>query len=190
MFERFTSSARDVVKGAAGHCERTRSEAVTEEHLLLSLLDAAGTRASSALSALGVDRRREALEGALGEARRRGGISRRDAEALAGLGIDIAGIVARVEGTHGPGALAAGREPGRRRPAGHRPFTRDAKAVLERSLRAALARGERHIGDEHLLLALATGPGVVADVLTEYGASRSEVERVLGDGGERRPKAG
>ncbi|MEV6670050.1 Clp protease N-terminal domain-containing protein [Streptomyces sp. NPDC051162] len=188
MFERFTSSARDVVKGAVGHSERTGAEAVTEEDLLLSLLDSAGTTASSALSALGVDRRR--VERALGEARRHGGISRADAEALAGLGIDVAEIVARVEDTHGPGALATRRRPRRRRPAGHRPFTREAEAVLERSLRAALARDERHIGDEHILLALATGPGVAADVLTECGASRSAVERVLGGGGEQRPMAG
>jgi hypothetical protein len=60
-----------------------------------------------------------------------------------------------------------------------------AKAVLVRSLRAATAQGARHIGDEHILLALAIGPGVAADVLTEYGASPGEIERVLradGDG--------
>lgn len=134
------------------------------------------------LSALGVTARREPLELALGEARRRGGISRADTEALAGLGIDVAEIVARVEDTHGRGALATDRRPRRWRPAGHRPFTREAKAVLERSLRAALARGDRHIGDEHILLALAAGPGVVADVLAEYGASQAQVERVLGAG--------
>ncbi|MFG2196732.1 Clp protease N-terminal domain-containing protein [Streptomyces sp. NPDC048639] len=190
MFERFTRSARDVVEGAVGYSERAGAETVTDEHLLLSLLDLEGTKATFALAALGVDRRREALEEALGEARRRGGISRADAEALAGLGIDVAEIVARAEYAHGPGALATGLRPRRWRPAGHRPFTREAKAVLERSLRAALARGDRHIGDEHILLALATGPGVVADVLIEYGASQAAVERVLGGGGERRAEAG
>lgn len=185
MFERFTKSAREVVKGAVEHAERVVSESVTEEHLLLSVLEREGTKAAFALSALGVTERRESLERALGEARRRGGISRADAEALAGLGIDVAEIVARVEGAHGRGALATGRRIRRRRPAGHRPFTREAKAVLERSLRAALARGDRHIGDEHILLALADGTGVVAEVLAEYGAPQAEVERVL-DGGEGR----
>ncbi|MFJ4846852.1 MULTISPECIES: Clp protease N-terminal domain-containing protein [unclassified Streptomyces] len=187
MFERFTKSARDVVEGALGHAEKARDEAVAEEHLLLSLLDAEGTRASGVLAALGVDRRRGALEDALAESRRRGGVSRADAEALAGLGIDVAAIVARVEDTHGAGALAAGRRSRRWRPAGRPPLTRGAKTVLERSLRSALARGDRHIGDEHMLLALATGPGVVADVLTEFGASWADIERVLGeeDGGRR-----
>ncbi|WP_407288999.1 Clp protease N-terminal domain-containing protein [Streptomyces sp. BP-8] len=189
MFEKFTRSARDVVKGAISHSGRAGATAVTEEHLLLSLLDAEGTTASSALASLGVDRRREALEGALREARQRGGISRADAEALAGFGIDVDEVVARVEATHGSGALAADRTTKRWRPAGHRPFTPEAKAVLERSLRAALARGDRHIGDEHILLALAAHPGVVADVLTEYGADQAEVERALRDGGPGRARA-
>ncbi|WP_431961289.1 Clp protease N-terminal domain-containing protein [Actinacidiphila sp. bgisy160] len=189
MFERFTKSAREVVEGAVGHAGRTQAPAITEDHLLLSLLDREGTRAASVLAALGVDRRREALEEALAQTRRRGGVSRADAEALAGLGIDVAEIVARVEDVHGNGALATGRGPRRWRPAGRRPFTRGAKGVLERSLRAAVARGDRHIGDEHILLALTIGPGVVADVLAEHGASWADVERVLAADGEGRAKA-
>lgn len=50
---------------------------------------------------------------------------------------------------------------------------------MERSLRSAVARGDRHIGDEHILLALTVHPGVVADVLAEHGASWADVERVL-----------
>ncbi|MFF3562762.1 Clp protease N-terminal domain-containing protein [Streptomyces sp. NPDC002574] len=189
MFERFTKSARDVVEGALGHADTARAEAVAEEHLLFALLDAEGTRASGVLAALGVDRRREELEEALAQTRRRGGVSRADAEALAGFGIDVAEIVARVEDAHGAGALAVGRKPRRWRPAGRRPLTRGAKTVLERSLRAALARGDRHIGDEHLLLALATGPGAVTDVLAEFGASWADIERVLAEGGEGRARA-
>ncbi|MGI5248015.1 Clp protease N-terminal domain-containing protein [Actinacidiphila glaucinigra] len=189
MFEKFTKSARGVVEGAVGHAGRAGDPAVTEDHLLLSLLDREGTRASAALAALGVDRRRAALEEALDETRRRGGVSRADAEALAGLGIDVAEIVARVEDAHGAGALATGRGPRRWRPAGRRPFTRGAKGVLERSLRAAVARGDRHIGDEHILLALAVGPGVVADVLAEHGASWADVERVLAAEGGGRAEA-
>jgi ATP-dependent Clp protease ATP-binding subunit ClpA len=182
MFERFTGDARKVVEGAVDRCERARADAVTEEDMLLAVLDMRGSTAASVLAALGVDRRREAVEGALGEARRFGGISRADAEALADLGIDVTEIVARVEGVHGRGALTAGRQFQRWSPGGHRPFAAGAKAVLVRSLRAAAARGDRRIGDEHILLALAIGPGVAADVLAEYGASPGEIERVLRDG--------
>lgn len=190
MFERFTKNAREVVRGAVGHAERAAHPSVGAEHLLLSLLDRQGTRASAALADLGVDRRREALCEALEETRRCGGVSRADAQALAGLGVDVAEIVARVEEAHGAGALAAGSGPRRRRPAGRRPFDRGARGVLERSLRSAVARGDRHIGDEHILLALTIGPGVVADVLAEHGASWADVERVLVAGSAGRAEAG
>ncbi|CAM5726826.1 hypothetical protein SBADM41S_09146 [Streptomyces badius] len=43
--------------------------------------------------------------------------------------------------------------------------------MLENSLRVALGRGDRFIGEEHLLLALTAKPGSVADVLAEHGAT-------------------
>ncbi|MFD4214932.1 Clp protease N-terminal domain-containing protein, partial [Streptomyces sindenensis] len=109
----------------------------------------------------------------------RGGLTRADTEALAGLGIDVGAIVSRVEETHGEGALDAGRGGRRWWWSGHRPFTPGAKTVLENSLRAALGRGDRFIGEEHLLLALTAKPGSVADVLAEHGATRTAVLRAL-----------
>ncbi|MFC7304872.1 Clp protease N-terminal domain-containing protein [Streptomyces monticola] len=181
MFERFTQGARAAVKGAVGHCERADAVTVTEEHLLLALLDAEGTKAAFVFSALGVAERREAVAIALAEARRRGGVSPADEEALAGLGIDVGAIVSRIEEAHGEGALARDGKR-RRRLTGHRPFTPGAKGVLEQSLRIALARKEKCIGDEHLLLALAARPGVVRDVLAAHGASYDAVTRVVGAG--------
>ncbi|MER7400406.1 Clp protease N-terminal domain-containing protein [Streptomyces sp. NPDC000151] len=178
MFEKFTVSAREVVRGAVARTERTGSGTVGEEELLLTLLDREGTVAAGALAALGVPARRAALEEALAQARRRGGLSPADTEALAGLGIDVGEIVARVEAEHGVGALAHPRQQGR---FGRRPFSREAKGVLERSLRIALGRGEKHIGDEHLLLALTTGTGVATGVLADHGVTHAEVERVLAE---------
>ncbi|MFD5039074.1 Clp protease N-terminal domain-containing protein [Streptomyces sp. NPDC058377] len=189
MFERFTKGARATVTGAVTHAERTGADSVTEEHLLLSLLDQEGSRASFAVTALGLTDRRASVEAALGEARRRGGLTRADTEALAGIGIDVTEIVARVEGAHGEGALAGDRG-NRRRRSGHRPFTGGAKSILEKSLRIALGRRDRFIGEEHLLLALTACPGVVADVLAEHGATYAAVERALyGDGGEGHARA-
>ncbi|MHC0431732.1 Clp protease N-terminal domain-containing protein [Streptomyces sp. O3] len=178
MFERFTQGARDAVERAVGHAESQDAETVTGEHVLLALLDARGTKASFAFAALGVAEQREALERALAEARRRGGVSAADAEALAGLGVDVDAIVGRVEETHGAGALAGCAKP-RRWWAGHRRFSREAKGLLEKALRIALARKERSIGDEHLLLALTECPGLARDVLTARGVSYDAVERVL-----------
>ncbi|WP_030620928.1 Clp protease N-terminal domain-containing protein [Streptomyces sclerotialus] len=140
MFETFTASAREVVRGAAARADLTGSGTVGEEELLLTLLDQEGTAAAEALAALGVPARRAALEEALAQA-----------------------------------------EPRARGRLGRRPFTREAKGVLERSLRIALGRGEQHIGDEHLLLALTTGAGVATAVLADHGVTRAGVERVLAE---------
>ncbi|QNS08659.1 Clp protease N-terminal domain-containing protein [Streptomyces xanthii] len=176
MFERFTKGARDVVRGAVDKAEQERAPQVDEGHLLLALLEARGTRAAFALGALGAatDARRAAIGQDLTSARRRAGLSQADAEALAGLGIDLDEIVSRVEETHGVGALTGGRRLG-----GRRPFTKEAKGVLESSLRIALAHRDRSIGDQHLLLALATRPGTPMEVLAAHGVTVSGVERVL-----------
>ncbi|MFE2171221.1 Clp protease N-terminal domain-containing protein [Streptomyces sp. NPDC059447] len=184
MFERFTGDARAAVTGAVAEARRADAATVTEEHLLLSLL------ALGALDPLGVDR--AAVTADLAAARRRGGMSRADEEALADLGIDVTEIVSRVEETHGEGALSApaprkrtlgsslrsalGRpEPDSR----HVPLTQGSKKALEQSLRIALGRKERHIGTLHLLLALLSRPGTVSEVLTDHGVTYTTAESTL-----------
>ncbi|MQY16836.1 hypothetical protein SRB5_70390 [Streptomyces sp. RB5] len=61
-------------------------------------------------------------------------------------------------------------------------FTREAKKILEESLRVALARHERTFGDEHVLLAMTVRPGAVRNALAACGVTSQEVERVLGQG--------
>ncbi|MEU6544136.1 Clp protease N-terminal domain-containing protein [Streptomyces sp. NPDC046859] len=183
MFERFTKDARAVVTGAAEHAERDKAPAVGAEHLLLALLDREGSRASFALAALGGGEWVDSVRRALGDARRRGGLSQAETEALAGLGIDVTEIVARVEEAHGVGALAGDRRSGTGW-SGHRPFSKEAKDVLTRSLRVAVARRDRHIGDEHLLLALIGRPGVPAEALADHGVTHASVTRVLYGGPE------
>ncbi|WP_432029574.1 Clp protease N-terminal domain-containing protein [Streptomyces sp. 1222.5] len=187
MFERFTKDARAVVEGAFGHAQGEGARSVDAEHLLLAVLDREGSRASFALSALGLAERREPVRRAVEEARRRAGLTRADTDALAGLGIDVSEIVARVEEAHGVGALAmsgagkgASRTDGASRWGGRPPgFGRTAKKVLEQSLRMAVGRGDRHIGDEHLLLALTVLPGAPAEVLADAGVTHASVTRVL-----------
>ncbi|MFG2488553.1 Clp protease N-terminal domain-containing protein [Streptomyces virginiae] len=188
MFERFTRDARSTVTGAAAEARQSRAATVTEEHLLLSLL-ALGT-----LDPLGVDRAAVAAD--LAAARRRGGMSRADEEALAGLGIDLTEIVSRIEETHGEGVLATPAP--RRRTLGaslrsalgradtddrtgsyHVPFTEGSKKVLEQSLRIALGRKDNHIGTLHLLLALLSRPGTVAEVLSDHGVTYTTAETTL-----------
>ncbi|MEU8772845.1 Clp protease N-terminal domain-containing protein [Streptomyces sp. NPDC048606] len=184
MFERFTKDARETVVGAVAEARRAGAATVTEEHLMLSLLDL------GALDPLGVDR--ATVAGALAAARRRGGLSRADEQALAGLGIDLARIVERVEETHGAGALdspaprrrtlgsslrsALGRPESEHR---HVPFAEGAKKTLESSLRIALGRGDRSIGTPHLVLALLARPGSVREVLADQGITYDTAETTL-----------
>jgi ATP-dependent Clp protease ATP-binding subunit ClpA len=183
MFERFTRDAREVVQDAAEHAERTGARTVDPDHLLLALLDREGSRGSFVLTSLGLDgERRESVRRAVTEARRRAGLSRAEADALAGLGIDVSEIVARVEEVHGVGAMSGDRRDRGWWSQGRRTFGRGAKQVLERALRSAVAHGDRHIGDEHLLLSLTLLPGVPAEVLADHGVTYEALTRVLHDG--------
>jgi ATP-dependent Clp protease ATP-binding subunit ClpA len=187
MFERFTKDARTVVSGATQQAAHAGADQVDAGHMLLALLDQRTGRGAGALKTLGAPRRRASIEAALAEARGRGGLTDAEAEALAGLGIDLAEIVSRVEAAHGPGALAgSAARRGRREkghPLRHLPLGPDAKAVLVGALRIATGRRDRYIGDEHLLLALLSRPGIPADVLSRYGVTHAAVQRVL-DGGD------
>jgi ATP-dependent Clp protease ATP-binding subunit ClpA len=185
MFERFTKDARAVVQGAVEHAEGAGAPSVDAEHILLALLDREGSRASFALTSLGVAReRKESVREAVAEARRRAGLSQAEADALAGLGIDVSEIVARVEEVHGVGAMSGDRKD-KGWWSGRRTFGRDAKQIVEKSLRTAIARGDRHIGDEHILLALTARPGVSAEILADHGVTHESLIRVLfGGGGE------
>ena len=183
MFERFTNDARAVVRGAVVHSERVGSRSVGAEHLLLALLDSEAGRASFALASLGLADRKERVRVALADARRRAGLSQAEADALAGLGIDVSDIVSRVEEVHGVGAMSGDRRGGGWL-SGRRTFGQDAKEVLERCLRIAVAHRDRRIGDEHILLALAARPGVASEVLADQGVTYEALNRVLYGGGE------
>ncbi|WP_405794843.1 Clp protease N-terminal domain-containing protein [Streptomyces sp. NBC_01506] len=178
MFERFTRGARAVVTDAVEQAERTSAPEVGEEHMLLALLDSKGTRSAFAFASLGILDRRDSVEAGLADAGRRGGMTHADTAALAELGIDVAEIVSRVEGTHGEGALRAGRKR-KRGWVSHTKFTPAAKQTLEQSLRVAVGRGDKEISDGHILLALTARPGVVADVLADHGGTYGAVERAL-----------
>lgn len=182
MFERFTKGARAVVTGAVAQAERTASLQVTDEHMLLALLESEGTRSAFAFASLGILDRRASVETGLADARRRGGMSQADEAALAEIGIDVAQIVSKVEETHGAGAMGMGMGMGgsvKRGRTSHKKFTPAAKKTLEQSLRVALGRGDKEITDGHILLALTARPGVVADVLADHGGTYGAVERAL-----------
>jgi ATP-dependent Clp protease ATP-binding subunit ClpA len=149
MFERFTKPARETVVQAQGVARRLGDDHIGVEHLLLGLLTDEEGVAAAALADLGVTT--EAVERELAVRRAPGRLGAADAEALESIGIDLEAIRRRVEESFGAGALDRGAAPSRR---GHIPFTRQAKKVLELSVREAVALRHDSIGTEHILLGL------------------------------------
>ncbi|MGQ0839377.1 Clp protease N-terminal domain-containing protein [Actinokineospora sp.] len=178
MFERFTKAARMAVRDAVYLAEQEQVAAIGPEYLLLGILNQDGTTGTAVLAHHAVTT--ASATAALAGAGRRGGLSDADTAALGELGIDVDAIVAAVEQTHGAGALAAGgKRPRSFGPRWRVPFTPAAKRVLEQCLREALDRGDKTIGDEHLLLAILAVGGTAADVLTAMGVTHQGVRAYL-----------
>ncbi|MGI9002322.1 MAG: Clp protease N-terminal domain-containing protein [Pseudonocardia sp.] len=172
MFERFTKAAQAVLLNAMRDAEQHGASEITAEHLALAVLAGDGTTAAGILDEYGLPRA-EATD-AIRATRRRGGLSDADTAALHELGIDVDAVVTRVEQTLGEGAMSAAGKSVRRRGLlgkSHRPFIDEAKRVIEGSLREAMDRGERRIGDEHMLLSVLSRHQVTAEVLAAHGVT-------------------
>ncbi|WP_410668305.1 Clp protease N-terminal domain-containing protein [Amycolatopsis sp. cmx-4-68] len=169
MFERFTADARLAVVEAQIVARESGSVEIGPPHLLAGLVKTG----VGVLDELGVPAGDIAAE--LARTRRRGGVSDADAEALTEFGIDVEQIVERVEQTHGEGALAGRLGPAKR---GHIPFTAQSKKTLELSLKEAVRLGDKHLGQEHILLALAQQRGT-DEVLARHGADYATLRRVV-----------
>ncbi|QKV76735.1 Clp protease N-terminal domain-containing protein [Amycolatopsis sp. Hca4] len=169
MFERFTAEARMAVVEAQIVARESGSPEIGPAHLLAGLVKSD----VAVLTELGVATDDIAAE--LARTRRRGGVSDADAEALTEFGIDVEQIVERIEQTHGEGALAGRLGPAKR---GHIPFTAQSKKTLELSLKEAVRLGDKHLGQEHILLALAQQRGT-DDVLARRGADYLTLRRAV-----------
>ena len=182
MFERFTKSARTAVVMAQEEARELGSEQIGVTHLLLGLtwraegglgelFDQTGLTSAVVRAAIGKD-------DPLGE---------EDAEALRSIGIDLDAVRESLEATFGEDALD--HEPGQTRGSrlgrgfgNHIPFTRDAKKILELSLREAVARKDDHIGAEHVLLGIVRSPADAQEVIEAHVALpelRLRVELIL-----------
>lgn len=179
--ERFTKEARRVVLDAVSEAQRESAAEVDGSHLLLALLDAPVLAEFSLV--------REEVVAALATARRKGGLSEADTEALRGLGIDVDQIVGNIEQSLGEGALATMKTRRKRWLfSSHVPFSPAAKRVLERSLVEARDLGHNYLGVEHLVLGLLAGGGLAAEVLEARGATYAEVRKLAAAQSERRSR--
>ena len=160
MFERFARDSRQAVVRAVEEARRLGAERVEPEHLLLALATGDAGPAARALAEAGLDAAR--IERAI------------EQDLVAAL--DVVGVPATV--VESTPVL-----PGAPNPA----FSVPVKEALERALRAAVGRGDRRMGTEHLLLGLLDPPAVavarvlaVLDVEPERLAALVQVEMATG----------
>jgi ATP-dependent Clp protease ATP-binding subunit ClpA len=170
MFERFARAARYAIVEAQEQGRQLRSPSIDVEHVLLGLAMSPDDGLKQVLADNGVaaDTLREALS------HKRSGepLGAEDAAALRSIGIDLDAVRESLEATFGEDALdRVAPAPEQRRSrfgfgggmnVGHIPFSRDAKKVLELSLREALTRGDRSIEAGHVLLGVLRAPNPVA----------------------------
>ena len=179
MFERFSKAAKVAVIVAQEEARELRSPHIGVEHLLLGVLAEPEPPLRNLLTGLGIT-----LDGAREQVSRKRStepLGDADAEALKSIGIDLDAVRESLQASFGKDALDRGTpEPRRRWRGGHIPFTREAKKVLELSLREALVHKDNHIGSEHVLLGIVRAPSPVAEAIITAHVPLAELrEKVL-----------
>ncbi|MEV0249175.1 Clp protease N-terminal domain-containing protein [Nocardia sp. NPDC050712] len=174
MFERFSKYARKAVVVAQEDARELRSDNIEVEHVLLGVLSEGEPALKALLAEAGLTH--EGVLGRLGlgapaAADQGEPLGAEDAEALRSIGIDLDAVRESLEATFGADALERAVPPegekrgrfgfGGPKMFGHIPFTRDAKKILELSLREALARKDDSIQSGHILLAILRAPNPV-----------------------------
>ena len=166
MFERFTAEARQAVGAASTAARELDHSWIGCEHLLLGIAERSGTPAADTLASVGAGpaELRTAVIDVVG-----GCVDPPDPDALLRvLGIDLEEVRRRVEEAFGPGALERTRAGRRLGGSGRIPFTSRAKEALELSLHAALARKDKAIRTEHVLLGVLDQGGNVGLVVLDH----------------------
>lgn len=178
---KFGSSAGAVIADALVRARAEGTGQIGEDHLFAALLADPDSR--PLFGGLGSPAEAEAVCAEVRQARRRGGLTASEQEALAGLGIDLDDVVARVEAQLGEGALDDTRTSGRR---GWRvSMSPEAVAVLNAAQRQKAARGDRRTTARHLALGLLSQPGLFADALAPRGVTlAAALEAMDGDDAE------
>lgn len=171
MFERFTQEARAVVVGAQDVARDTATRAIDSRHLLVALAENPGP-AKQALRQAGANV--DALAAGARAGLAAGGI---DAEALAGIGIDLEVVRRQTDAVFGSGSL----ERAGRRSGGHIPFTPDAKKSLELALREAIRLRQKKIDGAHLMLGILRADNPGRAVLVDAGVSTDALRTALED---------
>jgi ATP-dependent Clp protease ATP-binding subunit ClpA len=184
VLTRFTPAVKSVVGRACEYAREDGSKEVGEAHLLDALLD--NNESGVLLEAVAGDAQRAQTAADMQQARRTGGLTRTETDALSGLGIDVGAVVGRIEAELGAGSMT---DPGSRSPSRwQRPvLSGTVLRVLDEAERQVGATG-RHVGVEHLALGIVSTPSVLCESLARRGVSVATVRASLaavGSGGPR-----
>lgn len=175
MFNQFARAARLALLEATRDAQKRAANVVTDEHLLMALVNQPDTTSAALLRTAGVTP--STVDSAFRTAERKAGLS--DAEAamlLRELGIDLDAVVAHVEQSLGENVLVSS-EPSVRR--NRPPFAPVAKDVLRGALGQVRSLRHQELRDEHLLLALAAHEGVAGQLLAAHGLSYLDIRAQL-----------
>ncbi|PXX64987.1 ClpA/ClpB-like protein [Nocardia tenerifensis] len=164
MFERFTKTARMAIVLAQEDARELRSPNIEIEHVLLGLLSQGEDDLKALLAEEGITH--AGVMRALAAQGKGEPLGEEDAAALRSIGIDLDAVRETLEANFGEDVFDRAVPQERRGPFGrgrggnfgHIPFTREAKKVLELSLREALARKDKTIEAGHVLLAILRAP--------------------------------
>lgn len=176
MLSRLTPGVRAVVARAYGLAQRDGLQQIGEDHLLWALLD--DEQGGVILAKIAGASERAQVANEMEQARRRGGVTEGEADAMAGFGIDVDAVVAQIEQQMGAGALAgSGPSPAHRwtGPVMSSP----ALQALGGAQRYLSLAGGRSLGVEHLVLGLVSAPGVVSESLARRGINAGTVAASL-----------
>jgi len=182
MLNRLTRGARSVVARAYECAVRDESPEISEVHILEALLDDEEGRVL--LENVVGDTERAQIRAEIEQARRKGGLTATETDALAGLGIDVDAVVGQIEEQLGAGALAD---------SGTRPPSRWQRPMMSGTVLRALEEADRQVGMtgghslgvEHLALGLVSAPGVVAESLARRGVTIATVRASVAVAGRR-----
>ena len=171
MFERFTRSARVAVVLAQEEARDAGADRITPTHLLLGVIETADREtADDGLHVMLAD------VGLTTEAVRASDTGRvitdGDADALKGIGIDVAAVADAISQRFGFDILRPIRKRFR---AGHIPFAPGAKKTLELALREAVHRKDRTVGSPHVLLGVLRSDDAESLAAIESVVSREEL---------------
>ncbi|MET1132506.1 MAG: Clp protease N-terminal domain-containing protein [Aeromicrobium sp.] len=171
MFEKFSHEARTAVTASQEIARDAATRRIDTRHLVVALTRAHGP-ARDALETSGVDV--AALSATALADLRSGGL---DADALAGIGIDLEAVRREADRTFGAHAL----ERAGRRPGGHIPFAPEAKKALELALREAIRLKQKRIDGGHLLLGILRADCAGRALLVDAGVDIDSLRTVIED---------